>query len=184
MNPELVWTLAVIAASLVTLGVWLFAATRRRQLREQLGPDHDWTSREAGPVRQADAAPAERAKRVERLRIRPLSAADAARFSAAWRRLQHRFVDAPHASITEADHLVGEVMAACGYPLGDFDQRATDISAEHPRIVVNYRAARAIAQRHARGEASTEDLRQALIDYRALFEDLLDLREPEHALDA
>ena len=93
-----------------------------------------------------------------------------------WRLTQAKFVDAPQAAVSEADGLVSEVMRTRGYPLGDFDQRADDISVDHPHVVSNYRAARDIAQREARGEASTEDLRQALVHYRALFDELLDLK--------
>jgi len=111
--------------------------------------------------------------RVERLHIRALSIEDAARFSDAWRRVQAQFVDDPKSAVTEADRLVGEVMHARGYPVGDFDQRIEDISVDHPNVVMNYRAARDIARDHASGRASTEDLRQAMVHYRALFTELL-----------
>jgi hypothetical protein len=127
-----------------------------------------------GNVMRAEAALAEREKRVERLHIRPLSADEAARFGEAWRAIQARFVDDPRGAVTDADKVVGEVMHARGYPLGDFEQRVADISVDHPDVVMNYRAAREIADRHARGQASTEDLRQAMVHYRALFRDLLE----------
>jgi len=107
------------------------------------------------------------------LNIRPLAPEDATRFDASWRGVQARFVDDPKGAVTEADRLVGEVMSARGYPLGDFEQRVADISVDHPDVVMNYRAAREIALVHARGQASTEDLRQAMVHYRALFKDLL-----------
>jgi len=177
MDPKVIWLMIVVAAIVVTAGLWLaMEQRRRRRLRQRFGPEYERAVHDVGSERRAEAALEARAKRVERLQIRPLSAADAARFEEAWRQLQNRFVDEPAAAVTEADRLVGEVMNARGYPLGDFDQRAADISVDHPRVVTNYRAARDIAQRHGRGEASTEDLRRAVIHYRALFEDLLEGR--------
>jgi hypothetical protein len=114
-----------------------------------------------------------RAKRVERLHIRPITVEESGRFSTAWLRVQERFVDDPGGAVAEADRLIGEVMAARGYPVGDFEQRVADISVDHADVVINYRAARDIALEHGRGRASTEDLRQAMVHYRALFADLL-----------
>jgi hypothetical protein len=174
MDPRIVWTIVGIVAAAAGVVLWFVMKTRRHvQLRKQFGPEYDRTVHESGSERRAEAELDARARRVARLQIRPLSAADAARFAEAWRALQTRFVDEPPSAIAEADRLVGEVMAARGYPLGDFDQRAADISVDHPRVVANYRAARDIARRQGRGEATTEDLRQAIIHYRALFEDLL-----------
>jgi len=172
MDPRIVWLIVGVAAVAVVL--WLVIEGRRRaHLRKRFGPEYDRTVHETGSERRAEAELDARARRVSRLQIRPLSAADGARFAEAWHAVQIRFVDEPTAAITEADRLVGEVMAVRGYPLGDFDQRAADVSVDHPRVVANYRAARDIAQRQGRGETNTEDLRQAIIHYRALFEDLL-----------
>ena len=173
MDPKLVWMIFGLAV-VIAAALW-FTMEKRRQtrLRKRFGPEYDRTVHDTGSERRAEAELDARARRVARLQIRPLSEADAVRFAEAWRVLQIRFVDEPAAAIAEADRLVGEVMTARGYPLGDFDQRAADISVDHPRVVSNYRAARDIARRQARGEASTEDLRQAIIHYRALFEDLL-----------
>ena len=175
MDPKLMWTIVVVAAAVVVATLW-FVIEKRRQirLRQRFGPEYDRTVHQTGSERRAEAELDARARRVAGLHIRPLSEADAVRFAEAWRALQIRFVDEPSAAIAEADRLVGEVMTARGYPLGDFDQRAADISVDHPRVVANYRAARDIARRQGRGEASTEDLRQAIIHYRALFEDLLE----------
>jgi hypothetical protein len=118
---------------------------------------------------------------VERLDIRALTSEERERFAQAWQATQARFVDEPAAAITEADQLVAEAMRARGYPVGDFEQRTADISVDHPNVVSNYRAARAIAAANERGEANTEDLRQAMVHYRALFEDLLETREREVA---
>jgi hypothetical protein len=175
MDPKLVWTIVIIATIAVAVALWLTVERRRRQrLRQRFGSEYDRTVQEAGNVRNAEATLEARTKRVERLQIRHLNAADSARFAEAWRQLQVRFVDAPQAAVAEADRLVGEVMTARGYPLGDFDQRAADVSVDHPRVVTNYRAARDIVRRQARGEATTEDLREAFVHYRALFEDLLE----------
>ena len=178
MDPKLVWMIIAVVAAVAIAGIW-FAMEKRRRLglRQRFGPEYDRTVQQAGSERLAEAKLEARAKRVERLQIRPLAEPDATRFVETWRKLQARFVDEPSAAVAEADRLVGEVMHARGYPLGDFEQQAADISVDHPVVVTNYRAARDIAQRHARGEASTEDLRQAVIHYRALFEDLLDRRD-------
>jgi hypothetical protein len=175
MDPKLAWMIAIIAAIVVAAGLWFVMETRRRRrLRARFGPEYERTVHDVGNVRRAEATLEARARRVERLQIRALSAADSARFAETWRELQTRFVDAPQEAVTEADRLIGEVMTARGYPLGDFDQRSADISVDHPQVVAHYRAARDIARRQGSGEATTEDLRQALVHYRALFEDLLE----------
>ena len=180
MDPKLAWMIAIIAAIVVAVGLWFVMETRRRRrLRARFGPEYERTVHDVGNVRRAEATLEARAKRVERLQIRALSAADSARFAETWRELQTRFVDAPQEAVTEADRLIGEVMTARGYPLGDFDQRSADISVDHPQVVAHYRAARDIARRQSSGEATTEDLRQALVHYRALFEDLLDVKTPQ-----
>ena len=167
------WVL--IAVILIgAIAVITLSRVRSQRLRQRFGPEYDRTIRTEGNVRKAEAALEARAKRVANLHIRPLVAADADRFDAAWRAVQTRFVDDPRGAVTEADRLVGEVMAARGYPVGDFEQRVADISVDHPDVVMNYRAAREIALQHAAGKASTEDLRQAMVHYRALFTDLLE----------
>jgi len=174
MDPKVMWMIAGIA--LIAAGVigwYLWSRRRSEQLRSRFGPEYDRTVHEAGDVRKAEASLQARAKRVERLQIRPLTPEEASRFSAAWQQVQAQFVDDPKGAITEADRLVGEVMTARGYPVADFDQRVEDISVDHPDVVMNYRAARDIALEHERGHASTEDLRQAMVHYRSLFRDLL-----------
>jgi len=152
---------------------------RSQRLRQKFGSEYDHTIREEGNVRKAEAELVARAKRVSTLHISPLSPADAQRFNDAWRRTQARFVDDPQGAVTEADRLVGEVMATRGYPVGEFEQRVADISVDHPDVVMNYRAAREIAVLHSAGKANTEDLRQAMVHYRALFNDLLETRGEE-----
>jgi hypothetical protein len=129
--------------------------------------------RETGSPAKADAVLADRAKRVRELKIHRLSREQAESFDREWKRIQGMFVDDPDGAVAAADRLVTEVMSARGYPIEDFDTRAADLSVEHPRVVENYRIARALAVRRHRGEAGTEELRQAVVNYRALFDDLL-----------
>ena len=170
----------LIAIILISAIVWItLSRVRSQRLRQRFGPEYERTIRTEGNVRKAEAALEARAKRVAKLHIRPLNVADAQRFDAAWRAVQARFVDDPRGAVTEADRLVGEVMAARGYPVGDFEQRVADVSVDHPDVVMNYRAAREIALQHAEGKATTEDLRQAMVHYRALFRDLLEATNDE-----
>ena len=181
MNTQLMLILIVCAAVVVVVAVW-FAVRRRRTeaLKHQFGPEYDRTVREARTVGQGEAMLVERQQRVERLNIRPLTPEDSRRFSQAWRDVQARFVDDPKGAIVEADRLVGDVMHVRGYPVGDFEQRVADISVDHPNVVMNYRAARDIVREHERGQATTEDLRQAMVHFRALFNDLLGTPTEEH----
>jgi hypothetical protein len=135
--------------------------------------------KEDGSRRHAEAGLKERTERVESLNIRPLAAGDRARFVDSWSRVQARFVDGPGGAVTEADQLLRDVMSTRGYPVTEFEQRAADISVDHPLVMENYRTAHAIAVRQTQGQANTEDLRQAMIHYRTLFEDLVG--EPEVA---
>src|SRR5918911_5457325 len=170
----------VVGVLVLAIVVWLFMQKRRTdELRRRYGPEHDRLVRESGDRRRAEATLEQREKRVEQLAIRPLPPDERARFAEAWRSDQARFVDDPSRAVAEADRLVAEVMMARGYPVGDFEQRAADISVDHPRVVENYRAAHAIAQRNEADSAGTEDLRQAMVHYRALFEDLLEAEAPE-----
>ena len=175
MASTSIWLVLAIAVIVIVAVLWLAMSRRRsQQLRDRFGPEYEHAVRTEKNVRRAEATLEARAKRVDALHIRPLSPEDSTRFDATWRGVQARFVDDPKGAVTEADRLVGEVMAARGYPLGDFEQRVADISVDHPDVVMNYRAAREIALVHARGQASTEDLRQAMVHYRALFSDLLE----------
>lgn len=169
-----IWIVLVVVVLLLA-GAWFFMQRRRQgHLRERFGPEYDHAVQQTRSRRQAEAELEKREERVQQLHIRSLSAEDQARFTESWRGVQARFVDDPESAITEADRLVATVMQTRGYPVGDFEQRAADISVDHPHVVENYRAAREIAQRSERGEASTEDRRQAMIHYRALFTDLLE----------
>ena len=172
---------AVLIVALIAVVAWASAQRRRREslrLQQRFGPEYVRLVNELGRAK-AEAELAAREKRVASLTLNPLAAADAAKFRAAWLAIQARFVDDPKASVVEADHLVYDLMAKRGYPMGDFERRAADISVDHPAVVSNYRAARAIALRDERGEASTEELRKAVVHYRALFEELLEVRDAE-----
>ena len=177
-NTTLIVIVAVIAAAAVV--AWVFAERRRRErLRTRFGPEYDRTLRDAGDVRRAESILERREKRVSQYRIRALAPDESRHFEDAWRSVQAKFVDDPSVAVTEADTLVTELMTARGYPMTDFERRAEDLSVAHPTVIQHYREARVIADRHSRKEASTEDLRQALVHYRALFDDLLEAREPE-----
>ncbi len=166
--------LAIVALAAVGAAVWLYSRQRRTAgLQRGFGAEYQRTVRETGSQRRAEHELEARRERVQALRIRPLSREQRAELSGEWQHTQARFVDDPGGAITGADDLVGVAMEKLGYPVGDFEQRAADISVEHPEFVRDYRAAHAIALRQRDGSATTEDLRQAMVHFRALFEDLL-----------
>jgi hypothetical protein len=178
--------LALIIGLFVVLiaGITAFFLLRKRpteRLRTQFGgAEYARALEKGGNRRHAEARLEERAQRVEGLHIRPLAAADRARFVESWRGVQSRFVDGPAGAVTEADQLLGDVMATRGYPVSNFEQMAADISVDHPLVLENYRTAHEIALRQTRGQASTEELRQAMVHYRTLFEELVN--QPEKPL--
>jgi hypothetical protein len=175
-------TLIIVAVVVVIAALalaWVYAAQRRRRhLRDRFGPEYQRTVEDVGSTKRAEAVLAEREKRVSSYHMRELSAEERGRFSDAWRRVQAKFVDDPAGAVSEADLLVTDVMTARGYPMTDFDRRSEDLTVEHPNVVHHYRNAHDIAVRHSRNAASTEDLRQALVHYRALFADLLEVPHP------
>ena len=180
---------AVVALlALVSVGVWFYrkkqSQERSHQLQERFGPEYDRTVNELGSRTKGESELKAREKRVERLEILPLAPPEAARFSEAWQALQGRFVDNPKGVVVQAEHLVRELMEKRGYPMGDFERRAGDISVDHPDVVANYRSAQAIAVRDQRGSADTEELRKAVVHYRALFDELLEVREPRREVIA
>ena len=180
MNTTTVVTLAIVMVVIViALGAIVLLWRRRSlRLREQFGPEYKHAVRQYGDERKAEAELAAREKRVHKLEIRALAPEEHSRFADAWRKAQTRFVDEPSKAVSEANGLIKEVMQTRGYPVGDFEQRTADISVDHPNVVTNYRAAHYIASRNNKGEATTEDLRQAMVHYRSLFEELLDTTEP------
>lgn len=174
----------IVIAVLVVIGIALFVMRRREgeRLKDRFGPEYDRQVEAAGGSEaKAQAELLKREKRVEKLDIRPLAPEQQNAFAADWQQVQARFVDDPERSIALADALLAEVMKARGYPVQDFEQRAADISVEHPALVENYRAAHEIAERRAQGKADTEDLRSAFLGYRNLFEELLKSDSPELA---
>jgi hypothetical protein len=168
-----------LLALLIVVLAWYYAARRRRaRLRDRFGPEYDRTVQAVGERERAEVILADREARVERFRLRALSPDQADAFAREWRRIQSKFVDDPDGAVTEADLLVTQVMTARGYPMEDFERRAEDISVDHPHVVQNYRTARALVVRRSRGQAGTEELRQAVVNYRALFDDLLQIAQP------
>ncbi|MGA9303892.1 MAG: hypothetical protein WBW31_00675 [Candidatus Sulfotelmatobacter sp.] len=180
MNPNLldpkVIVLVAAVILIIALVAWLYVRKRRTTtagLRQKFGPEYDRAVLTHGSERKAEARLVDREERVEKLNIRDLDLAERERFSKRWESVQSRFVDSPKGAVAEADDLVSSVMKARGYPVSDFDQRAADISVDHPRVVENYRSAHGIALRVGKDQATTEDLRTAMIHYRSLFEELV-----------
>ena len=187
LMTDMAWiTIAlVVVLALVGIGAWHFYQKKRSHaLQKQFGPEYERTVTELGSRAKGESELKAREKRVERLEILPLAASDGARFSEAWQALQGRFVDNPKGVVIQAEQLVRELMEKRGYPMGDFEQRAGDISVDHPDVVANYRAAQAIAVRDQQGSADTEDLRKAVVYYRALFDELLEIRKPRQEIVA
>jgi FtsZ-interacting cell division protein ZipA len=176
MNQSTVF-LVVVAIAVVGLAIVAWAVVqkmRTKKLRGRFGPEYERAVEQTGSRRKAEDELEARRKRVEKFNIRPLSPEEQTRFEKEWAATQARFVDDPKGAVTDANRLVKELMQARGYPVGDFDQRAADISVDHPRVVSNYRSAREIATRSEQEKATTEDLRKAVVSYRELFEELLE----------
>lgn len=175
------WVLIVAVVLMLVAGVAAFLSQRKRRterLRAQFGgAEYARAVEKDGNRRHAEAGLEERAQRVEAFHVRPLAAGDRARFLKSWNEVQARFVDGPAGAVAEADQLLSDVMATRGYPVSDFEQRAADISVDHPLVMENYRAAHEIALRQTRGQSNTEELRQAMVHYRTLFEELAGERE-------
>jgi hypothetical protein len=180
MDPKLI---ALAAGVVVIIAVLVLLYMRKRRnttadLRKKFGTEYDRAVLVHGTGRKAEAKLEDREKRVEKLNIRDLDPIEHERFTKRWESVQSRFVDSPKGAVTEADDLVSSLMKARGYPVSDFDQRAADISVDHPRVVENYRLAHEIALRVAKvgkDEATTEELRTAMIHYRSLFDELMQM---------
>ena len=180
MQDQLVLALLVALVIAVGVAIWLYIRQRQTAtLRERFGPEYDRTLQRSGDRHTAEATLQERQERVEHLRIRPLASRERDQFAERWQSAQAQFVDDPKGAIGQADQLVGEVMQVRGYPVGDFEQRAADISVDHPRFVDNYRKAHRLAIKSERSGAETEELREAMVHYRALFEDLLETEQKQ-----
>jgi hypothetical protein len=167
--------LAAVGILLVAALVWLYVARRKSttaKLRKKFGPEYDRAVGIHGAGRKAELKLEDREKRVEKFKIRELDPVEREHYLKLWESVQSHFVDSPKGAVTEADDLVSALMKTRGYPVSDFDQRAADISVDHPRVMENYRSAHEIAVRVGKDEATTEDLRMAMIYYRSLFEEL------------
>ena len=173
--PVWAWILVAVAivALLVVAALTAKRSSRTERLRGSFGPEYDRTVEVSSGRKEAEEELEQRRQRREQLDIRPLAPATRERFAGMWTDAQRRFVDAPGESVREADVLVMEVMRERGYPVKSFEQRSSDVSVDHPDVVENYRAAHTISLANDQGRATTEDLRRAMVHYRALFEDLL-----------
>jgi hypothetical protein len=178
-NTQTILILAVLAVATL-LAAWWIVVTRRKQLKEQFGPEYDRVVREAGTPLRAESELLARERRVSRYKVRPLTPDEHRDFTERWRRVQARFVDDPSGALAASDRLVTELMEARGYPTSDFNRRTEDLTVDHASVIDHYRDAHTIAERHARQPVATEELRQALIHYRALFDDLLEVQPEKH----
>ena len=175
MDNPLVLVLVLLLIVAIGAVLWMYQQKRKtEELRGSFGPEYERAVGETGDRRSAEAELESRRERVEQLDIRALEPSEREQFADRWKSAQAQFVDDPKGAILQADRLVKEVMQARNYPVGQFEQRAADISVDHPNVVEHYRAAHDIAQRNEQGQAETEDLRQAMVHYRALFQDLLE----------
>jgi hypothetical protein len=167
--------LIIVAIVAVAFAAWaLLQREKTRKLKNQFGPEYDRVLEQEKNSRHAEALLEERQKRVQKYQIRPLTREECDMYSAKWRTVQEHFVDDPREAVAQADSLITDAMRLRGYPMSDFDQRAADLSVDHPTAVEDYRVAHSIAVRAAEGSASTEDLRRAMQHYRSLFEHVLD----------
>jgi hypothetical protein len=186
MDPKLI-ALAVVVVLVIVVAIVMYMRNRRNttaSLKNRFGPEYDRAVLQHGSERKAEAKLADRESRVDLLKIRDLDLVERERYLTEWQTVQSRFVDYPKGAVTEADELVCSLMKTRGYPVAEFDQRAADISVDHPLVVENYRSAHNIALRLSRGEANTEELRTAMIHYRSLFDELVQVRTPADKLVA
>lgn len=181
-NPAVIGVICLIALIIVLAVVWVVMRQRNRkrtaELRGRFGPEYELALREHGSRAKAEAALLDRVNRVNRMSVHPLSDADRERYLTEWEAIQARFIDHPRGAVTEADELINSVLQARGYEAGGFDRRIADLSVQHAHLVETYRRANAVSLRAVNNEASTEDLRSAMILYRALIEELLQTEAP------
>jgi hypothetical protein len=179
-DPKLIVLVAAMLLAIAGLA-WLYMRKRRTKtanLQRRFGTEYERAVLEQGSERKAEARLADREKRVEKFNIRDLDPIEREGFAKQWASVQSRFVDSPKGAVTEADDLVSSLMKTRGYPVSDFEQRAADISVDHPRVVENFRSAHEIALRVGKDQATTEDLRTAMIHYRSLFDELVEVTTP------
>jgi hypothetical protein len=180
MSPTQIVVLILIVLVLVVVALVVRQFARRRALRKTFGPEYDRVVAEQDSRTAGERELRERERRHAELELTPLSAESKARYSASWEEVQIRFVDAPDEAVGTADELVGRLIAERGYPTGSYDDQLATLSVEHATTLQHYRDAHEISERSERGEATTEDLRQALVHYRALFADLLGEEPVQH----
>ncbi len=174
------WAIAALVAVAIVIAATIASRRRARvrsaELRQRFGPEYERAVQEFGSRGRAESVLAKRSKRVDHIQFHELSSADRARFASTWRHVQAQFVDDPRAAVAGANELIKDVMRARGYQTHDFDQRVADLSVEHPAAVQHYRAAHALADATGNQPVNTEELRQAVVHYHALFADLLQER--------
>jgi hypothetical protein len=176
-DSDILWLIVALAAAAILVVAIITTRKHSRarsvELRERFGPEYERAVAQFGSPARAERELAARARRVEKITFRELSDGDRSRFTTAWSRIQEQFVDDPHVAVAGANQLIKEVMQARGYPSDGFEQRAADLSVDHPDVVQHYRAARKLAESDRDHQATTEELRQAVVHYRVLFADLL-----------
>jgi len=173
MSISTVIILVIVIAAVIFALVY-YQREKTRKLKVKFGPEYDRVVQEEGNARRAEAVLESRQKRVAKFNVRPLSPEECDRFAGQWRAVQEHFVDDPRRAVADADRLINEALRLRGYPMGDFEERAADLSVEHGRMVDNYRTAHKVAMEDERGQATTEDLRRAMQHYRNLFEEVLE----------
>jgi hypothetical protein len=176
-DTTLILLAAIVLLALAGLALMVWRTVRSRRLQRQFGPEYEQTVQDAGNRRAAERELEHRRHRIEKLTLRELAGDERREFGNRWRRIQTDFVDRPEAAVESADRLVTEVMLARGYPDGDFEQRVADASVGHGDVAADYRMARAIAEKSRHGHASTEELRQSLVCYRNIFQEMLGIEE-------
>ena len=174
VDPIWIWTGLAALALIVIVALIARGARRSRteSLREKFGNEYDHAVSEVGNRKRAERELVARAQEVEKYDIRALDAAERSRYRSEWLRVEQHFLERPTAAVVEADELVADIMRVQGYPIGDFEKHAAHLSVKHPRVVEHYRAGHRVID-GTPGSASTEDLRQAMLHYRALFDQLL-----------
>jgi hypothetical protein len=180
MDPKILIPVIIVVAALIVIAAVLITRKRKsKHLKQQFGPEYDRAVEQQGNARHAEVILLEREKRVEKFSLRPLPPSDRQRYAEDWAAVKRRFVDDPSNAVNQADTLVNTVLAARGYPVGEAEQQAADISVNYPSLVENYRAARVVMLRHSQSQASTEDLRLAMVNFRSLFDELLETAKPQ-----
>ena len=174
MSTAAIIVIVVAIAAVAVALLWYVQKRRSERLHAKFGPEYERTLAQYGDRRKAESELESRQKRIEKYEIRVLTRDERERFAESWKSVQARFVDEPQQAVTWAHKLLDDVMKTRGYPVSaEFEENAATLSVEHPRVVENYRLACDIAKRQESGQANTEDLRQAMVSYRVLFEDLL-----------